>query len=146
VRKLLAILALLILTTPATAETNIVLDIHGLSKHHDIGCYKCNEKNYGLGLTVVGQHWGFTTGAYKNSLWKPSVYATVHVQTDKFHSLRLAWDLGVVSGYGKGVSPMVVPSIKIYATNKIFFSIKHLPRIKDITPAVTSVSVGIKLN
>ena len=126
------------------AETEVWADLHGLSKHY--GTSKTfNERNYGAGLTVMRGHLGVSAGAYKNSFSRVSAYLSGRAVTKRYGNVRAGLEMGIVTGYVSGVSPMIVPVLSLYATDSVVLNMRYLPAIGGITPAVASLSIGIKL-
>lgn len=140
-----AAIMLLLMAHPAmSTETEVLVDVHGLSKHY--GSSKSyNEMNYGAGITVMRGGLGVSAGAYKNSFNRISAYLSGRVMTRRYGNVRAGIEGGIVTGYVSGVSPMIVPVLSLYATDYVVLNMRYLPAIGGITPAVASLSIGIKL-
>lgn len=105
-----------------------------LSKH--VGTdRRFNENNEGIGYITGG---GLLGGVYKNSLGKPSVYLGKEWKTDakKIGPVELAAGLlaGGVTGYGKPITPFVMPE-GIATMGDHSLALGFLPPVKDVTPA-----------
>ena len=121
------------------------VDIHVGSKHFGTTT-KYNEQNWGLGLSKeYGDNYVISIGAYKNSINNTSVYATGTVQTAKYNFIRLGLEAGLVTGYTDTVSPLIAPIVKVYLNDNITLNGRFIPAIEYITPAVASLSIGIRL-
>lgn len=145
---LIAVSAVFFVLSSSVSAANVSLDVHGLSKH--IGTnIKYNEINFGLGLSVISGYFGAGFGRYHNSRGRMSNYMTITAQTAKLPALygaRLAVDLGAVSGYKSSILPVVVPYIKMHIYRRVGLSLRYLPPLPGMMPAVVSLSAHIKLN
>lgn len=139
-------LLILLLCIPSIVTAEVYIDIHGLSRH--IATDKqYNERNYGAGISVIGRNGiGAAVGGYRNSLGSPSVYAGLIGRYRVTQAATVGLDVGVVSGYGRRLSPMIVPVLSIGIADRVSVNWRYLPALGDITPAVASVSVGIRLD
>lgn len=135
--KFIATTILIFFILPVQAET--ALEIHGLSKHYGTS-QKFNEKNIGIGLTFNK----LSIGTYKNSLYKQSNYIAYELPKVFYKNIHFGLDVGLVTGYNGSVAPLVLPAVTIDTFGKTFLKFRVLPAIGDITPAVASVSAGIK--
>lgn len=146
INRLAAVFAMIVCGNSLAGD--VILDVHGLSKHLNSSS-KYNETNFGLGLSLNSVHFGVSFGRYHNSKGRMSNYTAMTAQTSTLfdaHDVRLAVELGSVSGYGKLPSPLIIPVVRIHIYDRIGVNLRYLPPIRDITPAVLSVSIGIKLN
>lgn len=107
-----------------------------LSKHINSD-KKYNEQNNGIGYKTND---GYLAGIYKNSLDKTSVYGGKEFQSDPIldDKLRLALVLGLVSGYNKPVTPLVLPEV-LYGNKEHELALGMVPPIKNVTPATLAL-------
>lgn len=96
-----------------------------------------NEQNHGIGYKTND---GYLAGIYKNSLNKTSLYGGKEFQSDPIldDKLRLAIVLGLVSGYNKPVTPLVLPEV-LYGNKEHELALGMVPPIKNITPATLAL-------
>jgi hypothetical protein len=81
-----------------------------------------NNANPGL---YYRSDFGWTTGAYRNSLRRSSAYAGLTWQWD-----RLALTAGGVTGYADGVQPLLVPSFSFLRTERFSLRVAFIPRVE----------------
>ena len=147
--KTLFIMLLLVICTAAQAQGTtdpweIYLEVHGVSKHFDTRT-KYNERNLGYGYTVTKSNMGLTVGKYLNSIYRTSTYVAFTQSIQVLEGVEVGYELGLINGYGHGLSPLVIPKISVQLYKRTGLNIRIIPAIEDITPAVASVSFTIKL-
>lgn len=71
-----------------------------------------NQMNLGLGIEhKVAERWRLVLGTYRNSNREDSVYAGAIYTRWRWGDFRFGSSLGLVSGYGNDLLPMVVPAM-----------------------------------
>lgn len=124
-KKILIALAAGLMITAAHAEKPMEIGVHVATYHTDRKT-KYNEFNPGMYIMYDGA----TAGFYKNSEGGNSWYAGVTLPVWK-----IDFTMGIVTGYKRGSTPMVVPSYKFEKTGT---------RIAFIPP-VAGISGGVHL-
>lgn len=105
-----------------------------VSKHFGGGNF--NENNYGLGYRTPE---GWMAGAYRNSLDKPSVYVAREFLGNLFgDKLKAGGIVGAVTGYGRPIMPMAMPSL-VYDGDSGSVAATMVPPIKGVTPATLAL-------
>lgn len=103
----------------AHADSLIIL---GASKHVNTQ-NPHRERNPGLGF----EHNGLMVAAYANSDYHTSVYALYPIYTrDLGHGFSFSLPAGAVSGYGRPVTPVILPALT-FSTRYIAADITILP-------------------
>lgn len=105
-----------------------------ISKH--FGGPPMNENNFGLGY-VSPQGW--MAGAYRNSLNKPSLYAGREFTRNLFGNVDGGVVLGGATGYGRPVTPLVLPEL-IYRNGDRRFAATVVPPVGG-APATLALQV-----
>jgi len=133
-KKIIFILTLALFTNIALAtQPNIKVGLHMFS-YHDRNGYN----NFNPGLYLRYGPW--TIGTYENSLNKNSTYIGYTLELplkEKFiDSLDLT--LGIITGYptqigNTGITPLVVPSVRIDLTDKKSLRVLYIPRVRNLT-------------
>jgi hypothetical protein len=111
------------------------------SKH--VGGGDFNEQNTGLGYRSPE---GWMLGAYRNSINKPSVYAGREFSTTLFgeggdHHLDAGVMLGGVTGYGRPVTPAILPELIYRMPQGRALAATVVPPIKGVTPATFALQM-----
>lgn len=71
-----------------------------------------NQVNLGIGLEHhVAERWRLVIGTYRNSNREDSVYVGAIYTRWRLGDCRLGTSIGLVSGYGRDILPMVAPAI-----------------------------------
>lgn len=113
-----------------------------MSKHMGPGNY--NEDNSGIGYRSDD---GYMVGAYKNSLNKPSAYLAKEFTTDPYKlgplGLQLGAVLGGATGYGRPVTPVVMPEI-LGSMDGSTLALGLVPPVKGVTPATLALQLRKK--
>lgn len=122
--KLQITLFLFLFSTLTRAGT--LLDIHYTSYHTEAkGVREFNEDNRGIGLTTdaLTEDGSISIGAYKNSLYRTSIYLTynVHIIDTKYYDLTLK--SGFVTNYNIPVVFAVAPMFSVGGDYKVNFSV-----------------------
>lgn len=109
-----------------------------LSKHAGNGL-KFRENNYGVGYIHPS---GWLGGYYRNSLDNDSLYFGREFKTNLLGSDVLGLDAGLiaggVTGYGRPVTPLLVPElVGRIGKNKLAFIL--VPPVKGVTPATVGL-------
>jgi hypothetical protein len=106
--------------------------------------HQYNENNVGIGYLGPG---GWMGGAYKNSLNKTSVYAGREALRDLFgdrnNGLRGGVVVGAVTGYGKPLTPMVLPEL-VYRMGDQSIAGTFVPPVRGMTPATVALQLRRK--
>lgn len=114
-----------------------------LSKHLGTD-QKFNENNQGIGYVSPEN---LMIGAYINSLGKPSAYAAKKWETDPYRmgpaDLRAGLIGGAVTGYGKPITPMLMPEVSATFGERQL-GLGFVPPIKGVTPAVLALQLRKK--
>jgi hypothetical protein len=104
---------------------------------------KHNEHNLGLGFEHdIAERWRVIGGAYKNSLYRTSVYAGVSYSYWIEGPWRLSIAGGGITGYEKGVMPIVVPALS-YEGDRWGANLFVAPPFKD-SPGVAGLQVKVR--
>lgn len=110
-----------------------------MSKH--FGGAPMNESNTGLGYRSPD---GWMFGGYKNSLNKPSVYAGREFLGNLFgdgeNRLQGGVMLGGATGYGRAITPVVMPQLVARMGDRSL-ALGALPPIKGVTPATIALQL-----
>lgn len=108
-----AALALVMVATIGTTQGADVLPVVNVGSKHLDTEEQFNERNLGLGLHLYNsEHDAYTTlGAYNNSIRRNSYYLGVGYKLGS--TLAVGVEVGMVSGYAKGLAPFVVPTVWI---------------------------------
>lgn len=114
----------------------------GFRSHH-FGGGDFNEQNTGLGYRSPG---GWMFGAYNNSLGKPSAYVGKEFATNLLgeggdHRLDAGVMLGGVTGYGRPVTPAVLPELIYRMPEGRSLAATVVPPIKGVTPATLAIQM-----
>lgn len=113
-----------------------------MSKHMGPGNF--NENNDGLGYRSDD---GYMVGAYRNSLNKPSVYLAKEFTTDPYKlgplGLQLGAVLGGATGYGRPVTPVVMPEV-LGTMDGSTLALGLVPPVKGVTPATLALQLRKK--
>ena len=125
--KLHITLLLFLFSTLTRAGT--LLDIHYTSYHTEAKGIRrseeFNEDNRGVGITTdyFTEDGSVSIGAYKNSLYRTSIYLTynIHIIDTKYYDLSLK--AGVVTNYDIPVVFSVVPMFSVGGDYKVNFSV-----------------------
>lgn len=116
-----------------------------LSKH--IGGGEFNERNSGLGYVSPG---GWMAGGYRNSINKPSFYAGKEMLANLFggegsdHRLDAGVVLGGATGYGRPITPMILPEMVYRMPQGRSLAATFVPPIKGQTPATFALQMRKK--
>lgn len=100
-------LGILASCSPQRAHAETSVGVH-LGSVHSQGHY--NNVNPG----VYVNHNGWTAGTYYNSERKQSVYGGYTFDKEIMGGVRSSATVGLITGYGHGAMPMVVPSISAH--------------------------------
>lgn len=111
------------------------------SKHMGGGDF--NEENTGLGYRSPE---GWMLGAYRNSIGKPSVYAGREFATNLLneggdHRLDAGLMLGGVTGYGRPVTPAILPQLIYRMPEGRSLAATVVPPIKGVAPATFALQM-----
>lgn len=68
---------------------------------------------------------GWTTGVYRNSLKRGTVYAGYTWQVGP-----AALTAGAITGYGHGVMPLLVPSLAVFTHEGVTARLAYIPRVE----------------
>lgn len=98
-------------TVTMLAAGVLALDIHGTSVHLNAEV-QYNEQNPGIGVTSYEGRRFYTTGVYRNSHNKESIYVGAGIQKGAFGILA-----GLASGYPAGIVPILSPRLSIGPLN-----------------------------
>lgn len=82
---------------------------------------------------------GWTTGAYYNSLRKPTVYAGRHWDWTLSPSIRAGVTAGLGTGYARPILPFAIPSVAFGDATRLRLS--YIPRIEKSGEHVLHASI-----
>jgi hypothetical protein len=136
------LVSLLTIVSASADELSIIG--HGFSKHLNNHNYR--ERNYGIGLRYEHDDYGVQIGAYKNSIYKDSVYIGVDWNILQYQtSTCFKYDAGVyygaVTGYTYAVTPVVGLQAAIKCQN-VFVRVRAIPDPFYNAKAVGSIEFG----
>ena len=97
-----------------------------------------NEKNWGLGLRykLDADHLSAVAGVYKNSLYKPSIYAGLAYTPIKWLTdVNVGFLVGGVTGYLEHAVPIFVP-ILMYQYKEVGINLIGIPPLGNIDSVV----------
>lgn len=129
-------------------EPKYSLSINGFSKHLGTD-QEYNEVNPGIGIIKhTGDKSYATAGYYKNSFSEPSYYAGLGYD-EKFgddYYAKLGVVAGVVSGYKRKLTPMVLPKLSLGMKNKGEVNLMYAPEYKDENPETLMLNYTVPIN
>jgi hypothetical protein len=142
-RIALALLGFLSLSSAMADEISIVG--HGFSRHLDNHNFR--EKNYGLGIRYSHEDFGLQIGAYKNSIYKDSMYVGIDwniIQTKVYGCLDTEAGVyyGAVTGYKYAVTPIVGLQAALKCDN-VFVRVRAIPDFFYNSKMAGSVEFGV---
>ena len=132
--RVLIFLFFLVVSSLAVAD-ELVLNIHGTSKHSGTNI-QYNEYNPGLGITKYTGNKFITTGFYKNSINRTSVYYGVGMKKSIFSIVG-----GISTGYNHTFVPVLLPKMSIGVLD-----IYYIPKIdKNYIPEIVMFSTSWRI-
>ena len=107
---------------------------------------KFNQVNPGVGFEVrLHKYFHAVTGAYRNSIYKASVYALVGMETDGGKPIGMGIEGGVVTGYEK-VYPAGLAYVRLgHRDGRVNARIAVIPPISGITPPVILAEFRVRV-
>jgi len=121
---------------------------HGFSKHLDN--HNFNERDYGAGLRLENNDFAVQVGAYRNSVYKDSIYTGVDwspIHYDLGSCFKL--DAGLYAGGATGYKYPVLPMAGVQAAvkcNDVFVRVRAMPDVGIYNSKVVgAVEVGFVL-
>jgi len=119
------------------------LNINGKSKHLNTDI-EFNEDNPGLGLTIENGNKLLALGGYKNSFSEPSYYIGAGLKKRFGNDLYIEPGLlgGVVTGYDKKLTPMVLPSLSFGIKDYGALNLMYAPEYHD-NPATVMMNLSV---
>lgn len=114
-----------------------------LSKHDKAGR---NENNDGAGLELgLGEGWAVAAGQYRNSMNRDSRYAAAVWQPwAPVAHVRLGGVVGVVSGYGQALTPLLLPALSVN-TRYLGFNLLAIPSVGRVRSASVALQIKVRL-
>jgi opacity protein-like surface antigen len=105
-----------------------------------------NEINPGVGLEYrINDTFHVEAGAYKNSLYRTSVYASVAAETKGSRFLGAGLQAGVLTGYDMKLPVAAIPYLRFGSRDdKVNVKLNIIPPIPKITPATIGAQVRVK--
>ncbi|MEZ0262822.1 MAG: hypothetical protein ACAH80_17590 [Alphaproteobacteria bacterium] len=105
-----------------------------------------NEFNPGVGLEYrLNGTFHVEAGAYKNSLYRTSVYASVAAETNGSKFLGAGIQAGVLTGYDTPAPVAAIPYLRFGSRDdKVNVKLNVIPPIPKVTPATVGVQVRVK--
>jgi opacity protein-like surface antigen len=106
-----------------------------------------NDINEGLGLEYrVSDSLGFAMGAYRNSLYKTSVYGLVRYQPLTLGSVRVGAVAGLIDGYSYhhgAYFPAAMPALSL-DVGRTTLTLVGIPNIGRAIDGMVSLQVGVR--
>ena len=102
------------------APSKDVVGFHLFSQHIPAASY--NNVNPGLYYRLAE---GPVAGFYRNSVRRTSLYTGYTWQYGRFDITT-----GVVTGYSRGIQPLLVPSMALFTAHDVTFRLAFIPRIE----------------
>lgn len=136
----------------AQEADNLTLIVHTASKHgHVAGNYKFNEANPGLALNLrLSSDWSLQAGGYRNSYYKPTVYAGAEYTPVHIGNVSLGFFGGLATGY-EHIAPVKIGSLAVMAglytqidLGRATIGIRAVPKLGPKSAAVAAIEFGYK--
>lgn len=127
------VLGLLLMLTSLQASADS-FRIHGVSHHFDSGSW--NESNVGVGYRIDGNVINYQLGVYKNSMYSTTVYALADYKV----LLTSGLFLGLATGYK---APVIGGLFVDFPKSGV--TLRFIPAVRNVTPAVLAAEIGFKL-
>jgi len=145
-KKVAVALASMLAITSAKA-TELSLVTHVFSKH--IVNHNFNERNYGAALRLAKDNFAIQAGAYRNSLYKNTIYAGVdwsplHYDLGGCFKLNAGLYAGGATGYKYSVTPMAGIQAAIKCEN-VFVRVRAMPDLFYKSKGFAAVEFGLVL-
>jgi len=105
-----------------------------------------NEFNPGAGLEYrLNDTFHVEAGAYKNSLYRTSMYASVAAETNGSKFLGAGVQAGVLTGYDTPVPLAAIPYMRFGSRDgKVNVKVNVIPPIPNVTPFTLGAQVRVK--
>ena len=139
----IALLSMLAITSSNASELSVVA--HGFSKH--LENHNFNERDYGAALRLEQKDFAIQVGAYRNSLYKDTVYSgidwsPIHYNLGGCFNLDAGLYAGGATGYKYIVTPMAGVQAAVKCEN-VFVRVRAMPDPFYNSRAVGALEVGL---
>jgi hypothetical protein len=145
--KKVAIALLSILAVSSVKADELSIIGHGFSKH--LENHNFNERDYGAALRLERNDFAIQVGAYRNSLYKDTVYSGIdwsplHYNLGSCFKLDAGLYAGGATGYKYAVTPMGGVQAAVKCEN-VFVRVRAMPDPFYNSKAVGAIEIGLVL-